>query len=65
MGMGVHGYGIAHAHFNVFRQNHPNDVVFRKMVYIKESEIRFGFINLRVSSRDQIEEIAQALRDER
>ena len=63
MGMGVHGYGVAHAHFNVFPQNHPNDVVFRKMAYIKDDEIRFGFRNLPVPSRERMNEIAQSLRD--
>ena len=51
VGMGVHGYGVAHAHFNVFPQNHPYDVVFRKMAYVKEGEVRFGFKNLTVPSR--------------
>lgn len=65
IGMGVHGYGVPHAHFNVFPQNHPFDVVFRKMAYIKEGEVRFGFKNLPVPSREQMNEIAQNLRDEK
>lgn len=62
IGMGVHGYGVAHAHFNVFPQNHPQDVVFKKMAYIKEGEVRFGFKNLPVPSREKMNEIAQVLR---
>ena len=64
IGMGVHGYGVAHAHFNVFPQNHPQDVVFKKMAYIKEGEVRFGFKNLPVPSREKMNEIAQTLRGE-
>lgn len=64
MGMGVHGYGVAHAHFNVFPQNHPFDVVFRKMAYVKDDEVRFGFKNLPVPSRKQMDEIAARLRIE-
>lgn len=64
MGMGVHGYGVAHAHFNVFPQHHPFDVVFRKMAYIKDGEVRFGFRNLPVPSRAKMDDIAQALRAE-
>jgi histidine triad (HIT) family protein len=62
IGMGVHGYGVAHAHFNVFPQNHPQDLVFKKMAYIKEGEVRFGFKNLPVPSREKMNEIAQTLR---
>ncbi len=63
IGMGVHGYGVAHAHFNVFPQNHANDVVFGKMAYIKEGEIRFGFRNLPAPSRDRMNDIAKTLRN--
>lgn len=63
MGMGVHGYGVAHAHFNVFPQNHPFDVVFRKMAYVKEGEVRFGFNNLAVPSREQMDKIAHTLKN--
>jgi histidine triad (HIT) family protein len=62
MGMGVHGYGVAHAHFNVFPQNHPFDVVFRKMAYVKEGEVKFGFDKLPIPSREQMDEIAQSLK---
>lgn len=65
IGMGVHGYGVAHAHFNVFPQNHPQDVVFRKMAYVKDGEVRFGFRNLQPPSRERMDEIAKALRDEK
>lgn len=61
IGMGVHGYGVAHAHFNVFPQNHPFDVVFRKMAYVKDNEVKFGFRNLPVPSREQMDEIAHKL----
>lgn len=64
IGMGVHGYGVAHAHFNVFPQNHPFDVVFRKMAYIKNDEICFGFRNIEVPSRAKMDEIACALKGE-
>ena len=64
IGMGVHGYGVAHAHFNVFPQNHPFDVVFRKMVYVKDGEVQFGFKNLPVPSREKMDEIANALKAE-
>lgn len=64
IGMGVHGYGVAHAHFNVFPQNHPQDVVFRKMAYIKDDEVRFGFKNLPVPSRAQMNAIAETLKIE-
>lgn len=63
IGMGVHGYGVAHAHFNVFPQNHAHDVVFGKMAYIKDGEIRFGFRNLPVPSREHMNEIARALKN--
>lgn len=62
VGMGVHGYGVAHAHFNIFPQNHPFDVVFRKMAYVKDNEIKFGFRNLPVPSREQMNDIAQRLK---
>lgn len=62
VGMGVHGYGVAHAHFNIFPQNHPFDVVFRKMAYVKEGEVKFGFKNLPVPSREQMNEIAKDLK---
>lgn len=65
VGMGVHGYGVAHAHFNVFPQNHPYDVVFRKMAYVKEDEVRFGFKNLPVPSREKMDEIAATLKIEK
>jgi len=64
IGMGVHGYGVAHAHFNVFPQNHPNDIVFGKMAYIKEGAVKFGFKNIPVPSREKMNEIARCLRDE-
>tara|TARA_R110001599_G_C12267242_1_gene660980 strand:+ start:2542 stop:2979 length:438 start_codon:yes stop_codon:yes gene_type:complete len=64
IGMGVHGYGVSHAHFNVFPQNHPFDVVYRKMAYVKEGEVRFGFKNLPVPSREKMNEIAQSLKSE-
>ena len=64
IGMGVHGYGVAHAHFNVFPQNHPHDVVFGKMAYIKDGEVRFGFRNLPVPSREKMDQIAETLRAE-
>ncbi|MEO0438718.1 MAG: HIT family protein [Pseudomonadota bacterium] len=63
IGMGVHGYGVAHAHFNVFPQNHPFDVVFKKMIYVKEGQVSFGFKNLPVPSRTRMDEIAERLRD--
>jgi len=63
IGMGVHGYGVAHAHFNVFPQNHPFDVVFGKMAYVKHDEVRFGFDNLPVPSRERMDEIAKTLRE--
>lgn len=62
MGMGVHGYGVAHAHFNVFPQNHPFDVVFRKMAYVKAGEVHFGYRNLPSPSRDTMDRIAASLR---
>ena len=62
VGMGVHGYGVAHAHFNVFPQNHPFDVVFRKMAYVKDGEVRFGFKNLPVPPREKMNEIASTLK---
>lgn len=62
MGMGVHGYGVAHAHYNIFPQNHPFDVVFRKMAYAKDGEVRFGFKNLPVPSRQAMDEIAERLK---
>lgn len=65
VGMGVHGYGVAHAHFNVFPQNHPYDVVFRKMAYVKEGEVRFGFKNLPVPSREKMDEITATLKIEK
>lgn len=61
IGMGVHGYGIPHAHFNVFPQQHPLEVVFSKMAYIKEGEIRYGFNNLPVPSREKMDEVAHTL----
>lgn len=64
IGMLVHGYGVSHAHFNVFPQNHPFDVVYRKMAYVKEGEVRFGFKNLPVPSREKMNEIAQFLKGE-
>lgn len=64
IGMGVHGYGVAHAHFNVFPQNHPFDVVFRKMAYVKDGEVRFGFRDLPVPAREKMDEIAESLRDD-
>ena len=63
IGMGVHGYGVSHAHFNVFPQNQPNDIVFSKMAYVKDGEVKYGFKNLPVPSRQQMNEIAQTLRD--
>lgn len=63
IGMGVHGYGVAHAHFNVFPQNHSHDVVFGKMAYIKDGLVRFGFRNLPVPSRDKMNQIAKTLRE--
>lgn len=62
IGMAVHGYGVAHAHFNVYPQNHADDVVFKKMAYIEEGEIRLGFKNLTVPSRAKMNEIARTLR---
>lgn len=62
IGMGVHGYGVRHAHFNVFPQNDPQDLVFKKMAYIKEGEVRFGFKNLPIPSRQKMDEIARRLR---
>lgn len=62
IGMGVHGYGVTHAHFNVFPQNHPFDVVFRKMAYVKEGEVKFAFKNLPIPSRDAMDAIAERLR---
>lgn len=62
IGMGVHGYGVRHAHFNVFPQNHHLDVVYRKMAYLRDGEIRFGFRNLPVPPRAQMDEIAARLR---
>jgi histidine triad (HIT) family protein len=62
IGMGVHGYGIPHAHFNVFPQQHELEVVFSKMAYIKEGEIRYGFNNLPVPSREKMDEVAQTLK---
>lgn len=62
VGMGVHGYGVAHAHFNIFPQNHPFDVVYRKMAYVKDNEVKFGFRNLPVPSREQMNEIAERLK---
>lgn len=62
IGMGVHGYGVAHAHFNIFPQNHPQDVVFRKMAYVKDGEVKFGFKNMPAPSREKMDEIAQTLR---
>lgn len=64
IGMGVHGYGIAHAHFNVFPQNHPQDIVFKKMAYIRDGEVKFGFKNLPVPSRKKMDEIANSLKSE-
>lgn len=64
IGMGVHGYGVAHAHFNVFPQNDPQDLVFKKMAYIKDDEVRFGFRNLPVPSRQKMDEIAARLADQ-
>lgn len=61
IGMGVHGYGVAHAHFNVFPQNHPHDVVFGKMAYLKDDEIRFGFRNIPVPSREKMDDIARTI----
>lgn len=62
IGMGVHGYGVAHAHFNVFPQNHPFDIVFRKMAYVKDDEVRFGFKSLPIPPREQMDNIAATLR---
>lgn len=64
VGMGVHGYGVAHAHFNIFPQNHPFDVVYRKMAYLKDNEVKFGFRNLPVPSRARMNEIAERLKCE-
>lgn len=61
IGMGVHGYGVTHAHFNVFPQNHSLEVVFSKMAYIKNGEIKYGFNNLPIPSRDKMDEVARVL----
>lgn len=61
IGMGVHGYGVAHAHFNVFPQNHPFDVTLRKLAYCEEGEVRFGFQKFEVPSREKMNEIAETL----
>ncbi|TNC80610.1 MAG: HIT family protein [Oleiphilus sp.] len=62
IGMGVHGYGVGHAHFNVFPQRHGMDVVFGKMAYVKDGEVKFGFRNLPVPSREKMDEVARKLR---
>lgn len=62
VGMLVHGYGVAHAHLNVFPQNHPHDITSRKFSYLENGEIKFGLEHFVVPSREQMDEVASRLR---
>lgn len=61
VGMLVHGYGVSHAHFNVFPQNHPHDVTSRHFAYLKNGEIRFGLEHFITPSREIMDNVAKTL----
>lgn len=61
IGMLVHGYGVAHAHLNIFPQNHPHDATSRKFAYLKEGKVCFGLDNIEVPTREKMDEIAANL----
>ncbi|MGV6816716.1 MAG: HIT family protein [Thiotrichales bacterium] len=59
IGMLVHGYGVPHAHLNVFPQNHPHDITSRKFATVDNGEINFGYDHLDLPSRRQMNQIAE------
>ncbi len=62
VGMVVHGYGVAHAHLNIFPQKNPNDITSRKFAYIENGSIKYGLKNIEQLSREQMDSIAVKLR---
>jgi len=62
VGMVIHGYGVAHAHINVFPQNHPHDITSRKFAYIENGRIEYGFKNAAKLDREKMDDIAQKLK---
>lgn len=62
VGMLVHGYGVAHAHLNVFPQNHPHDVTSRHFIYLENNEICFDMKHVPKLSRLEMDEIAARLK---
>jgi len=62
VGMVIHGYGVAHAHINVFPQNHPHDITSRKFAYIENGNIEYGFKHVAKLDREKMDDIARKLK---
>ncbi|MEI7620093.1 MAG: HIT family protein [Candidatus Falkowbacteria bacterium] len=64
MGLVVHGYGVPHAHMVIVPQHHEDDITTGKMAKIENGKIIFTADNLPASSREELNKIAEIIKNE-
>jgi histidine triad (HIT) family protein len=63
VGLVVHGYGVPHAHMIVVPQEHEDDITTGRMAKIENGEIVFSIKNLPVAPREELNRLAELLKN--
>lgn len=62
VGMVVHGFGVRHAHLNLIPQHDPLDITYKHLAYIEDGVVKFSEKHLPDRSRQELDQLADALR---
>jgi histidine triad (HIT) family protein len=63
VGLVVHGYGVPHAHMIVVPQEQADDITTGRMAKIENGNVIFTMENLPVAPREELNRLAQLLKD--
>lgn len=64
MGMVVHGFSVPHAHLVVVPQHDNNDIASARFAKVEDGKVVFSGELLRVAPRDELDEMAELLRED-
>ena len=64
VGLVVHGFGVPHAHLIVVPLHQLEDITSARFAYLKDGKIRFGLNHLPDTPRNELDKIAELLRDQ-
>jgi histidine triad (HIT) family protein len=63
VGLVVHGFGVPHAHLVVVPLHRSEDITSASFAYLKDGKISFGVDHIPVTPRDELDRMAELLRD--